>query len=146
MDDASANHSRFRVETPVPTYDYECKKCRHTFEEVQPFSSEPVAACPKCSANAVRQFSVPIVVYKGSGFYTTDHGRGSTGGNGSSKKNGDADSANKGERSSSGKDGDGASPAKTESASTSKNGEVGPSGKSDKKEAVKASSSSQPKS
>jgi putative FmdB family regulatory protein len=70
----------------VPTYDYRCGKCRHRFEEVQTFSSEPVATCPNCGGNAARQFSVPVVVYKGSGFYTTDHGRSSSGGNGQSKK------------------------------------------------------------
>jgi putative FmdB family regulatory protein len=70
--------SRFRVEAGVPTYDYECKKCRHRFEEVQPFSSEPVATCPNCGGRAARQFTVPVVVYKGSGFYTTDNGRSSS--------------------------------------------------------------------
>jgi len=130
----------------VPTYDYECKKCRHRFEEVQPFSSEPVASCPKCRAKAVRQFTVPIVVYKGSGFYTTDHGRGSTGSNGSSKKSGDDDSASKSDSSSSGKSGDSASSSKAESASASKGSEGASSGKSEKKEAAKASSSSESKS
>jgi putative FmdB family regulatory protein len=77
----------------MPTYDYVCKKCRNRFEEVQPFSAEPVAKCPKCGNNAERQFSVPVVVYKGSGFYTTDHGRSS--GNGASKKSETADSGDK---------------------------------------------------
>ncbi len=70
----------------MPTYDYVCKKCRHRFEEVQPFSAEPVAACHKCGSASTRQFSVPVVVYKGSGFYSTDHGRGSSGRNGGPKK------------------------------------------------------------
>lgn len=70
----------------MPTYDYQCKKCRTRFEEVQPFSSEPVAKCPECGGIAARQFSVPVVFYKGSGFYTTDHGRSSSNVNGQSKK------------------------------------------------------------
>ena len=77
QEDASARRSRLRVEGMLPTYDYICTKCRHGFEAVQPFSAEPVAACPKCSGKSERQFSVPVVVYKGSGFYTTDHGRSS---------------------------------------------------------------------
>ncbi len=63
----------------MPTYDYKCSKCRSEFEEVQSFSSEPVAKCPKCGGKSDRQFSIPVVVYKGSGFYTTDHGRSSAG-------------------------------------------------------------------
>jgi putative FmdB family regulatory protein len=74
------------VEAAVPTYDYVCSKCRHRFEEVQPFSAEPVAPCPNCGGKSSRQFTVPVVVYKGSGFYTTDHGRSSNGRNGSAKK------------------------------------------------------------
>ncbi len=70
----------------MPNYDYTCSKCRHRFEEVQPFSSEPVATCPQCGGKAQRQFTVPVVVYKGSGFYTTDHGRSSNGKSSSAPK------------------------------------------------------------
>ncbi len=129
----------------MPTYDYRCNKCRHRFEEVQSFSSEPVATCPDCGGSAARQFTVPVVVYKGSGFYTTDHGRGSTGNNGSSKKSGDGDSSSKNDNASAGKSGDSASSAKAEGDSASKNSEDASSSKSvksEKKEAAKASSSS----
>ena len=84
----------------MPTYDYVCKKCRHRFEEVQPFSSEPVAACPNCGGGAQRQFTVPVVVYKGSGFYTTDHGRGSANGSASKKSDGDGSAKASGDSSS----------------------------------------------
>jgi putative FmdB family regulatory protein len=70
----------------MPTYDYTCSKCRHRFEEVQPFSSEPVAVCPECGGKSQRQFTVPVVVYKGTGFYTTDHGRSSNGKSSSTPK------------------------------------------------------------
>ena len=130
----------------MPTYDYRCNKCRHRFEEVQSFSSEPVATCPDCGGSAARQFTVPVVVYKGSGFYTTDHGRGSTGNNGSSKKSGDGDSSSKNDNASApASRGDRASSAKAEGDSASKNSEDASSSKSvksEKKEAAKASSSS----
>lgn len=132
----------------MPTYDYRCNKCRHRFEEVQSFSSEPMATCPDCGGSAARQFTVPVVVYKGSGFYTTDHGRGSAGNNGSSKKSGDGDSSSNNDNASAGKSGDSASSARAEGASNSKNSEgasSGKSGKSEKKEAAKATSSSETK-
>lgn len=64
----------------MPFYDYKCDK-GHVFEVKQSFSSEPVATCGDCGALAKRQLSIPMVVYKGSGFYTTDYGR-----NGSASK------------------------------------------------------------
>ncbi len=58
----------------MPFYDYKCEK-GHVFEVMQSFSSEPVAMCSCCGELAKRQLSIPMVVYKGSGFYTTDYGR-----------------------------------------------------------------------
>ena len=57
----------------MPTYDYSCTNCAHIFELRQPFESEPVTACPKCSHKARRLFHSPAIIYKGSGFYTTDY-------------------------------------------------------------------------
>lgn len=60
----------------MPIYEYECSKCRSRFERKQRFDEEPIASCPRCSGKAHRLIhSVPIV-FKGSGFYCTDHGRG----------------------------------------------------------------------
>ena len=62
----------------MPRYDYECQTCHHEFELKQSFASEPVATCPNCM-NAARRVihSVPIV-FKGSGFYVNDYGKGSS--------------------------------------------------------------------
>ena len=61
----------------MPLYDYECLNCGHQFEVRQHFEEKAVAACPECSFNARRLFhSVPIL-FKGSGFYSTDHKKGS---------------------------------------------------------------------
>ena len=58
----------------MPLYEYKCENgC--LFEVMQSFSSEPVAICDDCGIPAKRQLSVPMVLYKGSGFYTTDYGR-----------------------------------------------------------------------
>ena len=57
----------------MPTYDYSCTNCAHTFELRQPFESEPIADCPKCNHKARRLFHSPAIIYKGSGFYTTDY-------------------------------------------------------------------------
>ena len=60
----------------MPVYEYECSVCCCRFERRQRFDEEPVSVCPQCQGKARRVLhSVPIF-FKGSGFYSTDHGRG----------------------------------------------------------------------
>ena len=73
----------------MPLYDYKCEN-GHVFEEMQSFSSEPVATCDDCGTSAKRQLSVPMVLYKGSGFYTTDYGRNGSASRSKSDADGDA--------------------------------------------------------
>jgi len=58
----------------LPIYEYECSSCRSRFERKQRFDEEPVATCPQCSGKARRLIHSVPVVFKGSGFYCTDHG------------------------------------------------------------------------
>lgn len=72
----------------MPTYEYECRSCKHRFEEFQSITDEPIKICPKCGKAVRRLFGGGMgIIFKGSGFYTTDYKRSSaiTGGNGSSK-------------------------------------------------------------
>lgn len=59
----------------MPTYDYECGACGHKFEEFQSISAELLTKCPKCKKKKlVRLFGAgAALVFKGSGFYTTDY-------------------------------------------------------------------------
>ena len=58
----------------MPTYDYECRSCHHRFERVQPMTAKRTAACPKCKRPAQRLISGGGgLIFKGSGFYITDH-------------------------------------------------------------------------
>jgi len=57
----------------MPTYEYRCPN-GHEFEEFQRMSEPPVAKCPVCGADAVRQLSGGAgLLFKGSGFYITDY-------------------------------------------------------------------------
>jgi putative FmdB family regulatory protein len=62
----------------LPIYEYECSNCRSRFERKQKFDEEPIATCPQCSGKARRLIHSVPVVFKGSGFYCTDYGRGSS--------------------------------------------------------------------
>ena len=59
----------------MPLYDYDCLKCGNIFEVKQSFKDDPVAFCPKCNGRSRRKFHAVPVIYKGSGFYTTDYAR-----------------------------------------------------------------------
>lgn len=50
----------------MPTYDFECEKCEHKFEQWQSFNDEPLKDCPACKAPALRRlFGIPFMVVKG---------------------------------------------------------------------------------
>ncbi|MFW6151744.1 MAG: FmdB family zinc ribbon protein [Verrucomicrobiota bacterium] len=60
----------------MPTYEYECSKCGHTFERFQNMSDEPLKRCPKCRCKVRRLLGVGAgIIFKGSGFYETDYKR-----------------------------------------------------------------------
>ena len=64
----------------MPTYEYECRKCGHRFEEFQRIVDPPVKNCPKCKCrNCVEQIisGGSGLIFKGSGFYITDYKRSS---------------------------------------------------------------------
>ena len=59
----------------MPRYDYQCTGCDYRFELVQSFSEAGSGVCPVCAGSGRRVFHAVPVIYKGSGFYTTDYGR-----------------------------------------------------------------------
>ena len=59
----------------MPRYDYRCVSCGHDFELRQSFKEAGTGTCPACSGQGQRVYHAVPVIYKGSGFYTTDYGR-----------------------------------------------------------------------
>ena len=59
----------------MPRYDYRCVECENNFELRQSFSEAGKGTCPECSGEGRRVYHAVPVIYKGSGFYTTDYGR-----------------------------------------------------------------------
>jgi putative FmdB family regulatory protein len=57
----------------MPTYEYECKSCGHTFDSFQSMSEEPLKICPECGKEVRRLIRGGTgLIFKGSGFYITD--------------------------------------------------------------------------
>jgi putative FmdB family regulatory protein len=80
----------------VPIYEYRCPN-GHTFERFQSMTAPAPEKCDVCGAAPLELVLYPIAIhYKGSGFYSTDYGKGRSG-----KKDGDSsgDSSSKGESS-----------------------------------------------
>lgn len=60
----------------MPTYDYLCKKCNHSFEYFQSMSDSHLKECPKCKGDVRRLVSGGSgLIFKGSGFYLTDYAK-----------------------------------------------------------------------
>jgi len=58
----------------MPTYEYECTKCEHTFERFQSMTDDPVKRCPECRCKVRKVYgSGAGIIFKGSGFYETDY-------------------------------------------------------------------------
>lgn len=57
----------------MPTYEYECPKCASRFDQRRSFTDESPVKCPKCKVQSRRVFSPVPIIFKGSGFYVTDH-------------------------------------------------------------------------
>jgi putative FmdB family regulatory protein len=63
----------------MPTYEYACRDCGHTFEIVQSMWDEALTMCPECGGSLRKVFAPPAIAFRGSGFYATDHGKKSKG-------------------------------------------------------------------
>ena len=59
----------------MPTYDYECDACGHTWEMFQNMSDKPIKKCPECGKRKARRLfgTGAAIMFKGSGFYQTDY-------------------------------------------------------------------------
>jgi putative FmdB family regulatory protein len=58
----------------MPIYSYRCENCGVRFERFQGFDDPMLTRCPECNKKALRKVYTPVgIVFKGSGFYSTDH-------------------------------------------------------------------------
>ncbi len=112
----------------MPTYDYLCDACGHKFELFQSINDPLQRKCPACKKLKLRRLfgTGAAVMFKGSGFYTTDYRSESY------KKAASADASN----------GEGKSSKSSDSSGAASKSESGSSGKSDSGSSSKSESSS----
>ncbi len=111
----------------MPTYDYDCTKCGHAFEEFQSIIAAPLEVCPQCGGKVQRRIHGGVgLIFKGSGFYLTDYKRAPAAGS----KAGDGKSGNEAAK----KDGDATAKKEGSDAGKKAGSEKGTSEKPEKKE------------
>lgn len=80
-----------RSENQLPVYVYRCEQCGSEMEKRQAFTDAPLTECGRCGGRLRKVLTPAVVIYKGSGFYSTAY-NGKSGGNGrngsSEKQNG----------------------------------------------------------
>jgi putative FmdB family regulatory protein len=57
----------------MPTYSYKCTNCGHQFDAKQRMTEDPLTECPVCGGSVRRIVGSVGIVFKGKGFYVTDH-------------------------------------------------------------------------
>ncbi len=58
----------------MPVYTYRCSSCGVQFERQQSYTDAPLQVCPECRRKTLKKVISPVrIVFKGSGFYSTDH-------------------------------------------------------------------------
>ena len=57
---------------PMPIYEYACTACGERTEAKQSFTDPPLEKCPQCGGKLRKLYSPVGIVFKGSGFYSTD--------------------------------------------------------------------------
>jgi putative FmdB family regulatory protein len=59
----------------MPTYEYNCTHCGHQFEKLQVITARALRRCPRCGNSSLKRLigSGAGLIFKGSGFYTTDY-------------------------------------------------------------------------
>lgn len=59
----------------MPTYQYECSACSHSFDILQSMLDKKLKKCPECGKNTLHRLigAGSGIIFKGSGFYETDY-------------------------------------------------------------------------
>jgi putative FmdB family regulatory protein len=131
----------------MPIYGYRCEQCGHELEVLQSMSEEPLRVCPNCMGPLRKMIYPAGIIFKGSGYYTTDYKS-----PGSASRHGDSDAAAMAPNSSDGgsetaaKSGSSKIESKSESRGESRSDSKSDSKSESKpaKEAAKPSSSAKP--
>ena len=67
----------------MPLYEYRCLKCDKHTEKIENLNGPHLKKCPHCGGKVESVITAPAIQFKGSGWYVTDYGRKTAGGDSS---------------------------------------------------------------
>ncbi len=84
----------------MPLYEYRCLKCNRHTDKIENLNGPKLKKCPHCGGKVEAVLTAPAIQFKGSGWYVTDYGRKTSGGDASqSEKSEKAEKSEKSEKS-----------------------------------------------
>jgi putative FmdB family regulatory protein len=84
----------------LPLYEYRCLKCKRHTEKIENLNGPHLKKCPHCGGKVESVITAPAIQFKGSGWYVTDYGKKTTGGDaGKSEKSEKSEKTEKTEKS-----------------------------------------------
>jgi len=84
----------------LPLYEYRCLKCERHTEKIENLNGPHLKKCPHCGGKMESVITAPAIQFKGSGWYVTDYGKKTSGGDsGKSEKSEKQEKAEKAEKS-----------------------------------------------
>jgi len=87
----------------LPLYEYACLKCKRHTDKIENMNGPHLKKCPHCGGKVESVITAPAIQFKGSGWYVTDYGRKTSGGDSSksdkSEKSEKSEKAEKSEKS-----------------------------------------------
>lgn len=73
----------------MPLYEYRCLKCERHTDKIENMNGPHLKKCPHCGGKVESVITAPAIQFKGSGWYVTDYGRKTTGGDGVKSEKGE---------------------------------------------------------
>ena len=64
----------------MPLYEYACLKCKRHTDKIENMNGPHLKKCPHCGGKVESVITAPSIQFKGSGWYVTDYGRKTAGG------------------------------------------------------------------
>ncbi len=73
----------------MPLYEYACLKCKRHTDKIENLNGPHLKKCPHCGGKVESVITAPAIQFKGSGWYVTDYGKKTSGGDSGKADKGD---------------------------------------------------------
>ena len=82
----------------MPLYEYRCLKCKRHTDKIENLNGPHLKKCPHCGGKVESVITAPAIQFKGSGWYVTDYGKKTSGGDSGKSESEKGEKAEKAEK------------------------------------------------